>query len=173
MESKWEYKECFHQIADTGDYDGHYEISNGKDSISSKDDSHEATSILTTIAVLLNTFDDLKLSTEAETQSNDLYWEAKGKYDDLKAKYDAILATESGHESQTENVWQSGYAAGHEAGYERRIKDDTALRARCERMDRAIKKCIRTKSAVAICRPYKCRTSGRGRSPCSNGALPY
>jgi hypothetical protein len=36
-------------------------------------------------------------------------------YDFLKLKYDNILATESGHESKTENVWQSGYAAGHEA----------------------------------------------------------
>lgn len=39
--------------------------------------------------------------------------------EELKTKYDNILATESGHESKTENVWQSGYAAGHEAGSER------------------------------------------------------
>lgn len=41
------------------------------------------------------------------------------RYDELKAKYDAILATADGHSSQTENVWQSGYAAGHDAGYEK------------------------------------------------------
>lgn len=41
------------------------------------------------------------------------------QYDELKAKYDAILATADGHSSQTENVWQSGYAAGHDVGYER------------------------------------------------------
>jgi flagellar biosynthesis/type III secretory pathway protein FliH len=43
----------------------------------------------------------------------------KVRYDELKAKYEAILATADGHSSQTENVWQSGYAAGHDTGYER------------------------------------------------------
>jgi chromosome segregation ATPase len=41
------------------------------------------------------------------------------QYQQLKDKYDNILATEDGHLSATENVWQSGYAAGHEAGRER------------------------------------------------------
>lgn len=45
--------------------------------------------------------------------------EWKAKYDELNTKYDNILATESGHESKTENVWQSGFAAGHEAASER------------------------------------------------------
>lgn len=78
----------------------------------------------------------------------------------LKIKYDAILATEDGHSSQTENVWQSGYAAGHDAAtakhkseFERiqksaihyaNRKDEVekerdALRARNERMERALK----------------------------------
>lgn len=47
----------------------------------------------------------------------------KVKYDELKEKYDNILATESGFESKTENVWQSGYAAGHDAGYEKWEKE--------------------------------------------------
>jgi hypothetical protein len=46
----------------------------------------------------------------------------KVKHDELKEKYDNILATESGHESKTENVWQSGYASGHEAGCEKSLK---------------------------------------------------
>jgi hypothetical protein len=46
----------------------------------------------------------------------------KVKHDELKEKYDNILATESGHESKTENVWQSGYASGHEAGCEKALK---------------------------------------------------
>lgn len=41
------------------------------------------------------------------------------EYTLLKQKYDNILATEDGHLNQTENVWQSGYAAGHDAGYEK------------------------------------------------------
>jgi hypothetical protein len=34
-----------------------------------------------------------------------------------------ILATESGHESKPENVWQSGYAAGYQAACEKSITD--------------------------------------------------
>jgi hypothetical protein len=60
-------------------------------------------------------------------------------YAALKNKYDNILATADGHSSQTENVWQSGFAAGHDVGTERAgnnySKALTALRARCERME--------------------------------------
>lgn len=38
----WELKGHSHQIADTGDYDGHYEITNGKISLLTKDDDDEA-----------------------------------------------------------------------------------------------------------------------------------
>jgi hypothetical protein len=38
----WELKGNFHQIADTGDYDGYYEITNGKISLLTKDDDDEA-----------------------------------------------------------------------------------------------------------------------------------
>lgn len=62
-----------------------------------------------TIKVL--TYDNNRLKGEVEG--------LKSAVDELRTKYDNILATESGHESKTENVWQSGYAAGHEAGYER------------------------------------------------------
>lgn len=62
-----------------------------------------------TIKVL--TYDNNKLKGEVEGLKNAV--------EELKTKYDNILATESGHESKTENVWQSGYAAGHEAGCER------------------------------------------------------
>jgi hypothetical protein len=87
------------------------------------------------------------------------YLKLKKEHDLLKSKYDAILATEDGHSSQTENVWQSGYAAGHDAAtakhkseferiqksaihYANRKdeveKDHATLRARCERMERAL-----------------------------------
>jgi hypothetical protein len=39
---KWELKGHSHQIADTGDYDGYYEITNGKISLLTKDDDDEA-----------------------------------------------------------------------------------------------------------------------------------
>lgn len=62
-----------------------------------------------TIKVL--TYDNNRLKGEVEGLTSAL--------DELRTKYDNILATESGHESKTENVWQSGYAAGHEAACER------------------------------------------------------
>jgi hypothetical protein len=45
------------------------------------------------------------------------------QYSELKIKYDNIVATEDGHESKTENVWQSGYATGHEAATEKHKKE--------------------------------------------------
>lgn len=78
---------------------------------------------------------------QANFYNEEVIWGRIGRnqdYAELKDKYDNILATEDGHESQTENVWQSGYAAGHDAGYERRAKDHAALRARCERMEKAL-----------------------------------
>ena len=38
----WKLKGHSHQIADTGDYDGYYEITNGKISLLTKDDDDEA-----------------------------------------------------------------------------------------------------------------------------------
>jgi hypothetical protein len=38
----WELKGRSYQIADTGDYDGYYEITNGKISLLTKDDDDEA-----------------------------------------------------------------------------------------------------------------------------------
>jgi hypothetical protein len=38
----WELKGYSHQIADTGDYDGHYEITNGIITLITKDDDDEA-----------------------------------------------------------------------------------------------------------------------------------
>ena len=38
----WELKGHSHQIADTGDYDGYYEITNGKISLLTKDDDDES-----------------------------------------------------------------------------------------------------------------------------------
>lgn len=38
----WKLESSSYQIADTGDYDGHYEITNGKISLLTKDDDDEA-----------------------------------------------------------------------------------------------------------------------------------
>lgn len=83
------------------------EMSNLSKLLQEKDDKlHQANE---TIKVL--EYDNNKLKGEVEGLKNAV--------EELRTKYDNIFATESGHESKTENVWQSGYAAGHETGYER------------------------------------------------------
>lgn len=49
------------------------------------------------------------------------------KYTNLQTKYDNILATEDGHLSQTENVWQSGYAAGHDVATDKHKAEFTRI----------------------------------------------
>lgn len=85
----------------------------------------------------------------------------KVRYDELKERYDNILATEDGHESKTENVWQSGFATGHEAGYEKAnhavrnelqkqfidndvkwVAENQQLKERCEKMEAALIKIV-------------------------------
>lgn len=60
------------------------------------------------------------------------YEKLKGNYATLQTKYDNILATESGHESKTENVWQSGYASGHKAATEKAA----TLRTKCDELQK-------------------------------------
>lgn len=56
------------------------------------------------------------------------------KFTALQTKYDNILATEDGHESQTENVWQSGFAAGHDVATEKYSQ----MKERAEKMEQGI-----------------------------------
>lgn len=51
---KWEYKSHSHQIGDTGDYDGYWEITNGKDSLITKEDYDDIEKDLQAIVDLLN-----------------------------------------------------------------------------------------------------------------------
>lgn len=55
MEKQWKVIAHSHQIADTGDYDGCYELTDGHCSIFTKDDGNEAEDMLNDIAELLNT----------------------------------------------------------------------------------------------------------------------
>lgn len=50
------------------------------------------------------------------------------KLHELQQKYDNILATESAFESKTENVWQSGFASGHDAAMEVMQKEIAELK---------------------------------------------
>ncbi len=105
------------QHTDKGKHFGHYQSQRWDDA---KEDweagaTSYATKLLTAeekIKVL--EYDNTRLKGELEGY--------KAACEELKEKYDNILATESGHESKTENVWQSGYASGHEAGCEKALK---------------------------------------------------
>lgn len=70
--------------------------------------------------------------------SKTLAMEYATKLHELQQKYDDILANESGFESKTENVWQSGYASGHEAASEK----VNALKAKCEKYDELYRLCF-------------------------------
>jgi flagellar biosynthesis/type III secretory pathway protein FliH len=122
-QNKWEVKSNSYQIADTGDYDGYWEVTNGEIKICTKDDGNDMEVILKEVAALLN---KTEISFYIDNPKEvDLHFECEGlkiQLSELQTKYDNILATESGHESQTENVWQSGYAAGHDEGYKKALK---------------------------------------------------
>lgn len=51
---KWEYKSHSYQIGDTGDYDGYWEVTNGRDSIITKDDYEDIEKDLQQLVDLLN-----------------------------------------------------------------------------------------------------------------------
>jgi hypothetical protein len=51
---KWEVKSHSYQIADTGDYDGYWEITNGKDSLITKEDYEDIEKDLQAVVDLLN-----------------------------------------------------------------------------------------------------------------------
>lgn len=52
--NKWEFKTHSYQIADTGDYDGHYELTNGDITLWTKDDDEETERFLRLAAHFLN-----------------------------------------------------------------------------------------------------------------------
>jgi hypothetical protein len=51
---KWEYKSHSYQIGDTGDYDGYWEVSNGNDSLITKEDYEDIEKDLQAVVDLLN-----------------------------------------------------------------------------------------------------------------------
>lgn len=54
MENKWEVKSHSYAIADTGDYDGYYEITNGNITLTTRDDYEETERQLQIAAAVLN-----------------------------------------------------------------------------------------------------------------------
>lgn len=88
-QNKWEVKSHSHQIADTGDYDGHWEITNGEISICTKDDGDDMDVILKEVADLLN---KTEITFYADNPKEiDLHFECEGlkiQFSELQAKCD-------------------------------------------------------------------------------------
>jgi hypothetical protein len=55
---KWEYKEHFHAIGMTGDYDGHYEVTNGDISLCTSDDPEDITETENTLQRVANALNE-------------------------------------------------------------------------------------------------------------------
>ena len=71
--NKWEFKSHSHQIADTGDYDGYYEISNGDITLVTRDDFEDAERQLKTAVAALNRWGIKFYDQKVEDLSIDIY----------------------------------------------------------------------------------------------------
>lgn len=72
-QNKWEFKAYSHAIADTGDYDGHYEITNGNITLITKDDYEETERQLKTAVAALNRWGINFYDQKVEDLSIDIY----------------------------------------------------------------------------------------------------
>lgn len=93
MENKWEVKSHSYQIGDTGDYDGFWEITDGKINICTKDDGDDIDIILKEVADLLNKTEiNFYIDNPKEI---DLHFECEGlkiQLSELQAKCDRYEA---------------------------------------------------------------------------------
>lgn len=84
---KFEVKSHSYQIADTGDYDGYWEITNGIDRIITREDGDEIEEYLKRIADYLNELqagDGFAMETGAEIDWQQRYFKLEGELLDLK-----------------------------------------------------------------------------------------
>ena len=76
MNKKWEFKTHSYQIADTGDYDGHYELTNGEISLITKDEPGvewiREYDPINMVVGLLNTIDVKWVDTSADATDYEL-----------------------------------------------------------------------------------------------------
>lgn len=56
--NNWQYKENFHAIADTGDYDGHYEVTNGDISLCTNDDPEDISESRNALHIVVKALND-------------------------------------------------------------------------------------------------------------------
>jgi hypothetical protein len=82
--NNWELKSHSYQIADTGDYDGHYEITNGKITFFTKDEDEESlqkvVNALNESGCKFEIDDSAKWELEAVRKENSRLWDLLTKY---------------------------------------------------------------------------------------------
>jgi hypothetical protein len=105
----WEYKGHSYSIGDTGDYDGYWEITNGKDSLITKEDYDDIEKDLQAIVDLLNsTYANFTVDRGAEAALD-----AENKW--LQSELSTLMAQQGG--------WVKASEFKHEVGVAYHAKD--------------------------------------------------
>lgn len=120
MSKQFEVKCHSYQIADTGDYDGYWEITNGEISLQTNDDGDDMDKILGTIATALND-SECKFHLD-NSKEIDLHCECEGLKIQLKeqeSKYlerEKVLVDALKEVMRLRDLWQycNGVPLGHE-----------------------------------------------------------
>lgn len=105
LKQKFEVKSHSYQIADTGDYDGYWEITNGTDRIITKEDGDEIEAYLQSIADRLNELQagiGFGIETGAEVAIQEQCFKLEGQILDLK---DALTKIANWELPETGKFW--------------------------------------------------------------------
>lgn len=90
----WEYKEHFHAIGMTGDYDGYYEVTNGNISLCTNDDPEDITETENTLQRVANALNEsgckFYCNTTTEHKLHVENMELRYKIDDLRDQAQAM-----------------------------------------------------------------------------------
>lgn len=125
----WEYKEHFHAIGMTGDYDGHYEVTNGDISLCTNDDPEDITETENTLQRVAKSLNESECkfycNTTTEHKLHIENMELRYKIDDLRDQAqrmaDALDAWIKADEKLTVaiNAGHVHYAAEHQGEAEK------------------------------------------------------
>jgi hypothetical protein len=107
----WEYKEHFHAIGMTGDYDGYYEVTNGNISLCTNDDPEDITETENTLQNIAKALNEsgckFYCNTTTEHKLHVENMELRYKMDELKERCDKMEAALEDIASQHKsNEWE-------------------------------------------------------------------
>jgi hypothetical protein len=127
MESKeWEYKEHFHAIGMTGDYSGHYEVSNGHISLCTNDDPEDITETENTLQRVAKALNESGCKFYCNTTT-----EHKLHIENMEIRYKCDELHET--KQQADNLRKA---------YDELGREHQALKARCDKMEAALIKIV-------------------------------